>query len=116
MCVCTASLSGFLDTGARITFSYFPDPLAQSYMEFETEHVEMTLSAGSALLDAIFLSAKSVFLGLNSLREIRHLNLGLIPKLIFTLLCLLNVRSCTDGGFIRKFSSGLSIALLILSL
>lgn len=54
-------------------------------------------------LSAIFLSAKSVFLGLNGLWETRHLNFGLIPKLIFKVLCFLNVHLNTEGGFIRKF-------------
>lgn len=60
---------------------------------------------GSALLTAqcFFLSANSVFLGLNSLWKIRHLNFGLIPKLISKVLCFLNVHLYSEGGFIRKF-------------
>lgn len=54
------SLSAF---SAHITFSYFSDPLVQSYMELETEHVEMTLPWDRLWqqLNDISLSAKSVF-------------------------------------------------------
>lgn len=38
---------------APITFSYFSDPLVQSYTECETERVEMAAPPGSALATAL---------------------------------------------------------------
>lgn len=45
--------SRFSDS-ARITFSYFPDPLVQSYMKFQTEPCGDATSMGSALATACF--------------------------------------------------------------
>lgn len=86
-------------------------------MEFETEQRDDT-SAGSALVSAqcYFPFCHVSFKGLNSLWEIRHLNLELIPKLIFKVLCSFNVLSYTEGGFIRKFQVVFLLPPLILSL
>lgn len=73
------SPGGLGDAALPLLFHIFSWPTCSEF-QFETEHVEMTLQSDRLCerLNAIFLSAKSVFFfffkGLNSSCEIRHLN------------------------------------------